>query len=80
MSDTTSSPAVAFEVMAARIRDNAAHPFGGAFVIVAPDGTSQDLLLLDSRQAAAQFWALLQSRVQIAIAENDNASRGNGWR
>ena len=66
-----------FESMARKIVDNAGYSFGGAFVIVPPKdgGEIIETLILDSKQDAAQFWILLQSKCQAQIAALDSANR-----
>lgn len=78
------SPAEAFEVMAARIRHNAESPFGGAIVIVPPvnGGDTIDILTLDSTITPGDFYAMLMSRLQGIISELDARSRQQtqrGW-
>jgi hypothetical protein len=45
-------------------------------VVVAPDGTVHDLLILDSNATPAIFYSTLQTRVQIALAEIEDQQRG----
>jgi hypothetical protein len=69
----------AFRRMADKIDHNEGGGFGGAYVIVAPgDGKTFDLLMLDSAASPAMFWHSLQTRVQIALADIDDAERGGG--
>jgi hypothetical protein len=46
-------------------------PFAGAVVIVPPKdgGDPVELLLLDEKADAAQFWATVLTRIQMRIAE-----------
>ena len=68
----------AFDRMAARVRLNAEQGFGGAFVVVQPDGVAQEMLLLDNAQNPAIFWSLIKTRAEIAIAEIEDAQRQGG--
>lgn len=67
------SPADAFEEMARRIRHNSDSPFGGAVVIVPPEGGGDvvNVLLLDATTRVADFWSMLSSRIQSEVAEID---------
>jgi hypothetical protein len=66
----------AFIAMADRIKKNSAEDFAGAFVIVSPDGTTKQSLILDNSQSAAAFWGVLMSTAQIALAEIEAHERG----
>ena len=55
--------------MAIKIDHNVGSTFGGAAVIVAPDGDKVELLLLDASADPAQFWGTVSSRIEI-ILEN----------
>ena len=67
--------AAPFRRTADKIDLNVMNGFGGAFVIVAPDGTTHDLLILDSSATPAIFYSTLQTRVQIALAEIEDQQR-----
>lgn len=60
-----------FEAMAARIRHNADAKFGGACVIIPPEGGGEpiEVLLLDSSGNIAQFWSAVVSRSQSTMEE-----------
>lgn len=60
---------VFFSDMAARVKHNTATEFGGAFVIVAPDGTVMESLVLDSKPDTAHFFMLLSTKIQQALEE-----------
>jgi hypothetical protein len=66
-----------FTDMADAIKKNGDNSFGGAFVIVPPaNGLSPiQTLILDSAQDPAQFWGVLKSKADIALASLDNISR-----
>ena len=69
--------AARFTNMANVITHNDDTGFGGAFVIVPPKdgGDALETLILDTKQDAAQFWILLQSKCQAQIAALDSANR-----
>jgi hypothetical protein len=58
-----------FASMADRIRHNAGAPFGGAFVVVPPNGGGppMEALLIDSGNPA-QFLALLKARIDHELS------------
>ena len=58
---------IAFKEMAIKIDHNANTTFGGAAVIVAPDGEKVELLLLDASADPAQFWGTVSSRIEIIL-------------
>ena len=73
--------AAPFRRVADKIDINRANGFAGAFVIVPPVGEPQDMLLLDSQESANPviFWSTLKTRVDIALAELDEAERRGGF-
>lgn len=80
MSDAPAPPpppdhAAPFRRVADKIDLNISNGFGGAFVVVAPDGSVHDLLILDSNATPAIFYSTLQTRVQIALAEIEDQQR-----
>jgi hypothetical protein len=82
MSDTPEPDhAAPFRRVADKIDTNRTNGFAGAFVIVPPVGEPQDMLLLDSRENANPviFWSTLKTRVDIALAELDEAERRGGF-
>ena len=78
MTDETSDHAAPFRTVADKIDLNRSNGFGGAFVIVAPDGATHDLLILDSQATPVMFYSALKTRVDIALAEIDEAQRSSG--
>jgi hypothetical protein len=70
-------PADAFETMALTIRHNEGGSFGGAIVIVPPDGGGVpiEILTLDRTITPGDFYAMLMSRLQGIISELDVRSR-----
>lgn len=80
MSDVPTTPeadyAAPFRRVADKIDLNRDNGFGGAFVIVPPEGAPQDMLLLDNAQNPAMFWSLLKTRAEIALVEIEAHERG----
>ena len=74
-----SGPAEMFFEMKERIDKNDSAAFGGAFVIVPPEGAGEPVstLLLDANPDPAQFWQMLLTKCQIMIAEIEVAKRSN---
>ncbi len=62
-------PGGAFTAMAARLDRIDPAEFAGAAVIVPKDGEPIVVLLADPAPKPAQFWSLVASRVEIAVAE-----------
>ena len=71
------SPAELFFQMRERIDKN--DNFGGAFVIVPPEGAGEPVqtLLLDPTPDPAMFWQMIQTKCQIMIAEIEIKKRQN---
>ena len=69
------TPAEALRRMADAIDANAERPFGGCMVIIPPDGTIIDELLIGSSKDATKFWGLLKATVDIALREQADAER-----
>ena len=63
--------AQAFRDMADRIVLNGESSFGGAFVIVPPakGGDPIQTIILDANQDVAQFWSIVQTKAQMALAQ-----------
>jgi hypothetical protein len=70
-----------FRKMADALDHNKERSFGGAFVAVIPaveeggELTVLDLLILDSKQNAGQFWGLLQAKCKLALDEINTLER-----
>lgn len=66
-----------FRVMAERIEHNNNAKFGGAVVIMPPEGGGDpiELLILDESADVAQFWATIKTRIEFKIAELDQKIR-----
>jgi hypothetical protein len=67
--------AAPFRAQADQIDLNRGPNFGGAFVIVAPDGSVESAFILDGKPNAAQFWSMISTKAQIAIAEAEADQR-----
>lgn len=74
----TNAPETEFAEMAERIKRTAGDTFGGAAVIVPPDGEPISLLILDSggSEIVPQFFAMVKSRLDLALAELEASLRG----
>lgn len=74
---TPESIAKLFDEMAARIRLNKDHSFGGCFLIVPPEsgGDVFQTLILDAKQDPAQFFTLLKVKCDAQISLLDQAAR-----
>ena len=67
--------------MAAAIEANGIARFGGCFVVLPPKGHDPlAALILDNNQDVAQFFAALQSKLQIALASLDDQQRNSVYR
>ena len=63
------SHAEKFREMAAAIERNPEEAFGGACLIISPSGQAVSVVILDGSKEEGQFWGLVQSRCQMAVAE-----------
>lgn len=68
-------PADPFSDMAERVERNGDDHFGGAAVIVAPDGKVISLLMVDDSKDQAQFWATIKTRVQLEMQAMSEVQR-----
>lgn len=59
--------AEAFRQMADRLDLTKDHPFGGAFVIVGPDGEQHSMLILDGSSDPAVFFGTVMTRCQMIV-------------
>ena len=85
MSDEPAPPptdASRFARMAQRLEHNLDSTFGGAFVIVPPEGAGEPMeaLILDTTGNPAQFLMLLQAKIAHALEEISNRERTLGRR
>ncbi len=71
-----------FATMAKQIEHNTGSKFGGAFVIVPPDGAGDPMeaLILDTTGNPAQFLMLLQAKIAHALEEISSRERSLGRR
>jgi hypothetical protein len=70
-----------FRGMAALIDANETAGFGGAFVIIPPEGgTALQTLILDSTQDHIQFWTLLKVKCDVEIKRLDDLTRQGQFR
>lgn len=71
--------AAAFDAMSERIRRNRADDFGGAMLVVTPDGQVVDVLLIGSKPDAEHFWVTVRGKLgeaaDAAIAKLQNDQR-----
>jgi hypothetical protein len=70
-------PARAFAAMVEHVRRNDVARFGGAFVVVPPKGAGDvlEVLILDPHQEPAQFWSILKTKAEMALAALDEEQR-----
>lgn len=59
-----------FRDMASKIELNSGSDFGGAVVIVPPDGLPIEILMLDSRKDAMHFWTQIKTVVDVATNQH----------
>jgi hypothetical protein len=64
--------------MAERCDTNAGEGFGGVMVIIPPTGNPVEVLVLDPKQNAAQFWGIVQTQSTISLKEIEDAERVAG--
>lgn len=70
-----SSPAEILEAMAKRVRDNDPNEIAGVIVIIPPasddgrSGETVELLLIDPKRDAANFWSTVKAKAEIGEAE-----------
>ena len=69
-----------FANMAKRMEHNVDSTFGGAFVIVPPQGAGEPMeaLILDTQGDPAQFLMLLQAKITHALQQIDSRERQLG--
>jgi len=77
--DPAEERAKLFDAMAAQIRLNAKAKFGGAFLMVPPDGDPVELILLGQDQPAI-FWSSVKTLAEIALAAAEKLQRVSGFR
>jgi len=75
--DPAEERAKLFDAMAAQIRLNASAKFGGAFLMVPPDGDPVELILLGQDQPAI-FWSSVKTLAEIALSAAEKLNRMGG--
>lgn len=67
--------------MADRMEKNADGQFGGAFVVIDPNGNVVKTLIIDNKQDPAQFWSILKTKCDMALLGLDEMQRNQqGYR
>ena len=70
-----------FRDKADEIERNKDSTFGGAFLLVGPDGNSADALIVGQKPDEFMFWGLVKAKVEIALAEADQRQKAQrGYR
>ena len=66
-----------FSTMAVKIDHNKESSFGGAFVIVPPEGAGEvvETLILDRQSDAIQFWKMLMEKAAATVTKLENEAR-----
>lgn len=77
--DPVEQRAVLFDQMAAQIRLNRDAKFGGAFLMVPPDGDPFSSLMLNQDEPSI-FWAAIQTLAGIAMQSLERVQRQQGFR
>jgi hypothetical protein len=49
--------------------------FGGAFVVVSPDGETLEILILDPHADPATLWATLKAKCEMALMDMEQKQR-----
>ena len=73
-SDPSETRALLFEQMAAQIRLNKAAKFGGAFLMIPPDGDPFSSLMLNQDEPSI-FWAAVKTLAEMAMQALDPRNR-----
>lgn len=77
MSDDLKKFSDLFRDMADRIERNKPEDFAGAILIVPPTGDAIAVMIADPTKDLEAFWAVAQSKIQIATAEYMGTKSGN---
>lgn len=84
---STEAPKTPHEKAAARFRQiaddierNASATLGGVFLLIAPDGSATDALLIGQNPDEAMFWSLVSAKVQLALAEAESKQKQGVFR
>jgi hypothetical protein len=67
-----------FRAMADHIEKNVDSPFGGVAMIIPPKdgGEPVEFFQIDPKPSIPEFWGLIRTKCDIAVAEYQNAQRG----
>jgi len=76
--DESEARAALFDQMAAQIRLNKDAKFGGAFLMVPPDGDPFSSLMLNQAEPSI-FWAAVQTLANMALESLQQANRQQGF-
>lgn len=70
-----------FAEMARKVMENATNGFGGALVIVPPEGNPVELLMVKAGSDPGMFWGLVKSLADQAMGDLEDAKRNQtqGW-
>lgn len=77
--DLVEQRAALFDQMAAQIRLNRDAKFGGAFLMIPPDGDPFSSLMLNQEEPSI-FWAAVKTLAEVAMSALDRAQRQQGFR
>lgn len=69
---TNSQP---FTQMAERIEHNKEAQFGGAAVVISPDGAKIEFLMLDASSDPIQFWSTVKTRIEFVLDDLGQKAR-----
>ena len=76
--DVNEERAALFDQMAAQIRLNKDAKFGGAFLMVPPDGDPVELVILGNDQPAI-FWSSVKTLAEMALEAANKLQRRGGF-
>lgn len=68
---TKETPSDILRRVADLIERNPSNSFGGAAVVLPPEGAHIEVLILDPSVNLAQFWSALQGRIALTLQELD---------
>lgn len=68
---------LAFARMTAKVVQNEQNEFGGAFVIVPPEGAGEvvETLILDRQSDPIQFWKMLMEKAAATVSRLEDQAR-----
>lgn len=70
--------ATRLRTLADRLEANADRPFGGFFMIVPPNGESDEGLILEGKPDDAMFFGLVKAKLEMAVAAMESLLRQQG--